>query len=389
MAILDGIRRGQSAAADPVQAARDFHRAVAQPGGGGLVCFFCSTAYPLDILGAELARLFAGTHLIGCTTAGEIGPSGYMDGSISGFSIPRHAGFATSTLIPGLSAFRMSEGHAAAEAALAAFMRGTGAPVDPTKTFALLLSDGMAANEEPLVAAIHSRMGNVPLVGGSAGDDLRLKRSFVYHDGRFHPDAALLTMVRTSYPFRICRTQHFYASDVKMVVTSADPVARTVSEINAEPAAVEYARIAGLDVRQLTPIVFAEHPVMVRVGGACHVRSIQRLNEDGSLTFFCAIDEGVVLTLARREDIVHNLERFFGRVRQELGAPQLVIGFDCILRSVEAENMQCKHRLSRLLSSNNVIGFCTYGEQHGAMHVNQTFTSVVIGQPAGASADHA
>ena len=70
---------------------------------------------------------------------------------------------------------------------------------------------------------------------------------------------------------------------------------------------------------------------MVRVGGDYYVRSIQRMNEDGSLTFFCAIDEGVVLTLARREDIVDNLEAFFGRVRREMGPPQLVIGWNEIV----------------------------------------------------------
>ncbi len=106
------------------------------------------------------------------------------------------------------------------------------------------------------------------------------------------------------------------------------------------------------------------------------------LNDDGSLTFFCAIDEGVVLTLARREDIVANLDAFFRKVRHDVGVPQLVIGFDCILRSLEAEKRQVKHQLGRILSANNVVGFCTYGEQFGAMHVNQTFTAVAIGEAA-------
>jgi hypothetical protein len=117
---------------------------------------------------------------------------------------------------------------------------------------------------------------------------------------------------------------------------------------------------------------------MVRVGGEYHARSIQRMNEDGSLTFYCAIDEGVVLTLACRQDIAEHLERFFQRVRQEMGPPALVVGFDCVLRSVEAENRQIKHRLSRILSANKVIGFATYGEHHQAMHVTQTFTAVVF-----------
>jgi len=379
-----GIRRGYSLARHPVLAAEEFHGLVAQPDGAGLVVFFCSASYELDALARELGRLFEGAHVIGCTTAGEIGPTGYLDGSITGFSIPARDCCAVSELIPALSAFQMSRGHEAAEAVMATLLCRSGAAVDPETTFAMLLSDGMSTNEEALVASIHGRMGNIPLLGGSAGDDLRLKQTFVYHEGHFHPDAALLTLIRTRYPFRLYRCQHFTGSDTRMVVTQADLAARVVAEINAEPAGQEYARIAGLDVASLTPLLFAEFPVMVRVGGDYHVRSIQSMNGDGSLTFFCAIDEGVVLTLARREDIVANLEAFFEGVRRDMGRPQLVIGFDCILRSLEAETRQAKHLLSRILSANNVIGFSTYGEQFGAMHVNQTFTAVVIGE-AGAA----
>ena len=50
-------------------------------------------------------------------------------------------------------------------------------------------------------------------------------------------------------------------------------------------------------------MVFATHPLLVRLGGAEHVRSIQKANPDGSLTFYSAIDEGLVLTLARSLDL--------------------------------------------------------------------------------------
>lgn len=378
MAVRTSIRRGQSLAHAPLAAAREFHQAVAQP-GMALAVFFCSTAYDLEILGAEIAALFGDAHVIGCTTAGELGPTGYVDGSITGFSIGDEDCCAVSELIRGISAFQMAAGHAATEAAMEGFARRNGAAVDPANTFAMLLTDGMCAHEEALLASIHARMHNIPLFGGSAGDDYRLKDTFVYHQGRFHRDVALLTLVRLRQPFKLYRCQHFAGSDVKMVVTQADPAGRTVGEINAEPAAAEYARIVGLEQSALTPMLFAQFPLMVRVGGDYYVRSIQRMNDDGSLTFFCAIDEGVVLTLGRRENILDNLDAFFGRVRREMGAPQLVIGFDCILRSVEAEHQQTKHLMGRILAANQVVGFCTYGEQFGAMHVNQTFTALVIG----------
>jgi len=362
---------------EPARAVAELHAAIDQP-DPGLIVFFCSSDFDLEALAAAIRDRFGERGVIGCTTAGEITPAGYMHGSITGFSMSAADCRAVSELIPGLSDFQMVRGHEASERLVSAFMRDD-RDLNPADTFALLLTDGMSTNEEPLVAAIHQRLQSVPLLGGSAGDDLRLDRTHVYHRGRFHPDAALLTLVKTARPFRIFKCQHFVGSDTRMVVTQADPARRVVIQINAEPAGREYARIAGLDMRQLTPMTFAENPVLVKVGGDYYVRSIQKLNDDGSLTFFCAIDEGVVFTLARRRDLIADLQGNFDAVRRELGPPDLVIGFDCILRSLEAERRQVKHIAGRIMAENNVIGFGTYGEQLSAMHVNQTFTAIAFG----------
>ncbi|TFD34752.1 hypothetical protein E3T37_16455 [Cryobacterium sp. TMT2-10] len=82
-----GIRRAQFTASDTRQAAREFHAGVAHP-DTALVMFFCSVQYDLDLMASELQRLFVGVQVVGCTTAGEIGPSGYLDHSITGVSFP-------------------------------------------------------------------------------------------------------------------------------------------------------------------------------------------------------------------------------------------------------------------------------------------------------------
>ncbi|HET6582472.1 MAG TPA: FIST C-terminal domain-containing protein, partial [Nannocystaceae bacterium] len=104
--------------------------------------------------------------------------------------------------------------------------------------------------------------------------------------------------------------------------------------------------------------------------------------EDDSLHFFCAIDEGIVLTTARRIDLVENLEKMFAEVRSRIGEPAIVLGCDCILRHLECEQQGMIDRVGRIYRDNNVIGFATYGEQYNAMHVNQTFTGVAISRAA-------
>jgi len=376
------LRRGMSHQIDPRRAVCELHDSIAQP-ETAFVLVFCSPQYDLPALGDALAELFGDTLVIGCTTAGEITPAGYMTGSITGVSFPSSDFTAVAERIDDLESFEIA--HAQALVLSLTARRDAASPelhdaeAGASSTFALLLIDGLSIREEPVVSSLYSALGDIPLFGGSAGDDLKFEQTWVLHDGRFHTDAAVLVLVDTLRRFTVFRTEHFVSSDRKMVVTEADPARRIVTEINAEPAGREYARMVGLEGEPLTPMIFAAYPVVVRVGGEYHVRSIQKVNDDESLTFFCAIDEGIVLTVAEGVDLVHNLENLFNRLRDDIGEPELILGCDCILRSLEMEQKQIKHLVSKVLARNNVIGFCTYGEQFNAMHVNQTFTGVAIG----------
>src|SRR5262249_5657922 len=138
---------------------------------------------------------------------------------------------------------------------------------------------------------------------------------------------------------------------------------------------------------KLTPFIFARHPVVVSVGNTPYVRSIQKMNDDQSIQFACAIDEGIVLTVARGLDMVRNLEAAFADVRARIGPPSLVLGCDCILRFLEAQELGLRERIGQIMIENNVVGFATYGEQFNAMHVNQTFTGVALGAGAARAAE--
>jgi hypothetical protein len=245
----------------------------------------------------------------------------------------------------------------------------------------MLLVDGMSKQEELVVSSLNRFIDPIPLFGGSAGDGLNFKSTWVYALGKFHSDAAILTLFHTSCPFKVFKLDHFHPTDQKMVVTGADPNARLVTEINAEPAAPAYARMVGLEAQELTPLIFAAYPVVVRIGGEHHVRSIQKVEPDGSLRFYCGIDEGLVLTVAKGEDLAENLDSKLTALKRTLGDIDMILGFDCILRRLEVEQKQQVREVSNVLQKHRVVGFSTYGEQFHSMHVNQTFTGVAIGVP--------
>ncbi len=370
-------RVGATDSPDPMKAAEILFETIHQE-DSALTVVFCSTEYDLEEMNKALVSTFGDTPLIGCTSAGEITPDGYKHGTLTGFSFPGAGFTAVSAKIDSLTDFEISSGLQMTKD-LIADLDAKQPKIGPGDTFAFLMIDGLSCSEEPIVSSIYSALEDIPLFGGSAGDGLNFNRTFVFHEGAFHTNSAVLTLVRTHNPFKVFKTQHFISSEKKMVVTEADPKTRTVSEINAEPAGREYARLIGLAEEELTPMIFATYPVVVKVGGTDHVRSIQKVNEDGSLTFFCAIDKGVVLTVAKGVDIVENLEEVFNEIHEEIGKPQIILGCDCVFRSLELERSQLKQKVGNILSENNTVGFNTYGEQFQAMHVNQTFTGVAIG----------
>ena len=371
------IRQGVSSAKSAASAVAELALQLDQP-DIGLVMFFCSSRYDRTQIAEGLRRAFGKSVVVGCTTAGEITPKGYQNGSITGFSMGKSVACADSILIKNVGTTGLSNMMDAVRA-LNRRMELAAGPGFTQNTFATLFIDGMSGAEDGILSALQTIIPDIPLFGGSAGDDLAFRESYVYADGDFHSNAAVLVMVSSTLPFKVFKTQHYVSSDRKMVITGADPVRRIVTEINAEPAALEFARIVGLDVKDLTPITFATHPVVVKVGGLDFVRSIQKVNADGSLSFFCAIDEGLVLSAATNVDPFETLRKVFTDLEQCIGPPLLVLACECVLRLLEQEKRRNKRAMGQLLAGHNVVGFNTYGEQFQGIHVNQTFTGVAFG----------
>jgi hypothetical protein len=198
------------------------------------------------------------------------------------------------------------------------------------------------------------------------------------HRGNVVQRGAILFVIETELPIRIFKTQNFEPTPVKLVVTSADTENRIVYELNAEPAAAEYAAAIGLNLEDLGPYSFASYPLVVKIGGNYYCRCVRTVNSDGSLSFFCAIDEGLVFTVARPRDMLRTTLETLESVDAALGGTDFVLGFDCILRRLDAESRQVRHKVEEIYQRFGVAGFHTYGEQFNAMHLNQTLTGIAF-----------
>ncbi|RJT32873.1 hypothetical protein D3227_26005 [Mesorhizobium waimense] len=315
----------------------------------------------------------------GCSTAGEITPQGLEEGHILALLLPSASFSTVSIMVDNLSSSGMDR-ITGEVAALRRLLRGRVGHELAKGTFALCLIDGLSYAEEAVTSAIHWGLDDIPLIGGSAGDDLKFETTRLISNGKVASDSAIIMLITTEIPFHVFKTDNFIPTDEKLVVTASDPDHRIVREFNAINAAEEYAASVGIIPQTLTPLSFASHPVVVKVGGEYYCRSIQRMHADGSLSFFCAIDDGVVLSIAQPKNMVEATRAALKDVEEKLGGIDMILGFDCVLRRLDARNRQVFRDISELYRVNNVIGFGTYGEQYRSMHLNQTFTGIAFGE---------
>lgn len=366
---------------DPVAAVAEVVTGVgSRPLAGALL--FCSHRYPRRPLAEALKGRFGNIPLIGCTSAGELSPRGYDQDSLVFIGFPAGDFRMGLHCFDDLDDFDPVAGRGAIRALNAAMDQAdlaSGLTPHPNRA-AIFLVDGLSHREELLAMTVQEALGETQLVGGSSGDGMLFRETGILVGDRFVQDAAVVAILSSHRPMRAFTANHYSPGAEKMVVTAADPAARVVYQINARPAADEYLRVAGRTGEQLDAAFFAAHPPMVRAGGSYHVRSIQSVNPDGSLTFYCAIDNGIVLSIGEPVDRLAQLEQLFSGLEAGLGGIDHVIGFDCVLNRIDAEQRQLQRAVSDLYARRGVVGFNTYGEQFRAAHINQTLSGLAIGR---------
>ena len=326
----------------------------------------------------HLTRAYPDVPIFGCSTAGEMTLNGMTDGAVVALGF-KEADFKVQDLLfSKLDDFSIRDGQLQVKEAVDQFYANRDA--SKPHCFALMLVDGLCYREEQLVSALSYGLRDIPLVGGSAGDGLNFKETSLISHGCVHKNAAVLLLVESRRPFHIFKCDSFTPTDLKFVVTKADPENRIVYELNAMPAATAYAKALGLSEQELDKYCLATHPLSVCFGGDSYVRSIKDVGADGSFSFYCAIDEGIVFTLSDITDMVEGLEKTFEDIHRDIGPPQIILGFDCVLRRMISEVNQSKGQISQLFKDHQVVGFNTYGEQVHAMHLNLTFSGIALGQ---------
>lgn len=355
---------------DPDTVADEIRAGVAGLGPALLLVFAADGAMLAPLTGRLHEALGPGCLVIGCSSAGGFAFGAYRDDLVVAIAFPA-ASFRAEAIW-----LRDLRKHMALDwiRALRRLAADSGVPAPGWSRFGLMLIDGLCRREELVAATVDAALGDLPVLGGSAGDGLRFSRTHLALNGESHSESALFCLVSSAFPVEEVVFDHFIPASDRMVVTEAQPEERVILTINAEPAAEEYARLIGVAEAELGPGAFAAHPLLMRQGGRHAVRAIQAVTPERGLSLMSSVETGTTMTLGRAENLTEGLAARM----TALGPTALILGFDCVLRRLALEQAGLGGAIGRIYRAHRVAGFNTYGEQHGGLHVNQTFVGLAF-----------
>ena len=331
-----------------------------------LLVVFCSDGYDAADLLAGVREVTGDTPLIGCSTAGEIAADGPGDSGVVVMALGG-PGFTARTAAAQIGPGGLREAGAAV-AAVAAEVD------DRPHRVLLLLSDGLAGDQEQLVRGVYGVLGAaVPMVGGCAGDDLRMTRTSQLQDGSALTGSVVAAVLGSDAPLGIGVSHGWQRVGDPMLVT--DSVENRVLTIDDSPALDVYlSRLSAPEEAWTDPAAFTRfaltHPLGISRRRGEHVRFVAEADFEkrelvcvahvprGGLAWFMEGDEESVLTAT--DDACSAALAPLGGAE-----PVGMLAFDCIARRGVLEDGGLARETTRMAASAGgapVAGFYTYGE---------------------------
>jgi hypothetical protein len=339
-----------------------------------LVVFFASSTYNPEEVAQKMQEAFPSSNTIGCTTSGEIVTGKMLKSSLVAMAMEAEiVGDIKVDIVNDIS------GECNVRKSLNVFESYYGEPVggmDINKYVGLVLADGLSGAEEKLL----DRLGdstNVIFIGGSAGDDLKFKTTYVFANGKVYNNAAILALLKPSVEFSFIKTQSFRSLGKTLKATKVNEKAREVVEFNNKPAVEAYAEALGVSVEKL-PDSFFGNPVALVSEDDIFVRSPRAITDGSAIAFYCNVVEGNEVSVVENTDIINDTKKAIKDKEEKLGGIQAMLNFNCILRTLELEAKQLIPQYEELFARIPTVGFSTYGEAFIG-HINQTATILAFG----------
>lgn len=340
--------------------------AIAGRSDAALVIVFCSQGYDLDALSRGVNAEANGALVIGCSTSGEIASTGPSDAGIVVTAIGG-PGFAVQT---GHASHASGDLRAATTDAVTQCVTGLDARAHAV---VLLLTDGLGGDQMEVIRGAYEVVGaEIPLVGGCAGDDLKMQATFQLFGRSVARETVVAAAIMSDAPLGIGVQHGWRPVGEPMVVTaSADNRVLTLDDRPALDAYLQ--RLAAPEDAWHDADAFTRfaltHPLGITRRSGAEVRFVAEPDyADRSLACIANVPQGGLAWIMEgdEESVLAATDGACSDAISALGghAPIGLMAFDCIARrGVLGDGISTEiDRITAYASGAPVAGFYTYGE---------------------------
>lgn len=343
-------------------AARD---AVTGPVPQLLVAFVCDDL-DVEAVTAGIRSTAPDTPLLGCTTAGELADVGAGDMGVVVVAFGG-GGFSVETAL----ARDVSTGLHDAGAAVA--RAGLGVADRPHRVL-LLLTDGLAGDQQEIVRGAYTTLGaTTRLVGGCAGDGLRMQSTRQLFDDDVMTDAIVAAAIGSDAPIGIGVEHGWRPVGDRLLVTHSE--GNVVHRLDDRPALDVYLDLldapaeARTDNEAFTKFAIT-HPLGLERRTGVEVRFIGDADfEERTLQCIAGVPQGELAWVLEGDDatVLDATDDACASARDQLEGmePLGLVAFDCIARRGVLGDPGLGAEIDRIhqqFPDVPLAGFYTYGE---------------------------
>lgn len=333
-----------------------------------LLIAFASDSLDLGSTLAGITERAGSVPLIGCSTAGEISTDGPCEASVVVTAIGG-PGFEVATGVSRGASASLRDAGASAAGCLREL---SGAH---EHRVLIVLTDGLAGDQQEIVRGAYTMAGaGVPLVGGCAGDDLKMRATHQFCGTEVLDDAVVAAAVASDSPFGIGVCHGWSKVGDPMLVTDSE--GSVVFTIDDQPALDVYLTRLGApgeawhDADAFTRFA-STHPLgLASRRGEEHVRFVAGADMSRrSLSCIAEVSRGALVWMMEgdAESVLAATDVACLDATDALGGrpPIGMIAFDCIARRGVLGEGGISREIDRVTSHSGgapVAGFYTYGE---------------------------
>lgn len=237
--------------------------------------------------------------------------------------------------------------------------------------------------EESVLTALNSVLSdyNIPVFGGSAGDDTSGVATYVALNGKVYENSSTFCLIHNeSGPIHIFR-ENIYKPLTGNILTATkvDYVTRTVKEYDHQPAAQVFAKELGVPESEIGKYMDF-NPMGRIVGEDIYITANCAPTPDHGMTYHARVYNNSRLVVLTADDYREVIARTKEQIRKEVPKPSFAIMCHCLARSLMFFNANYLQDYVKEMGEvlGDYVGFSGYGEQLGHQQFNQTMSVIVF-----------